>query len=246
MKFQNILSLIIIFYIKHSKTDLNKCYLSRKGILNNEAIDDYSKEIDCYSNCIALQTRNGNDKMEYNLCDKQGNKCDGPVFINKNNFTYKSSCCDTNLCNTPEFHSKNLNYKCELNKTVTKNMKLTYKVRNTKAKSVNQCYSCSNCTKESEFKIEKCAEIHPEQKNFACEVNKNLIICTIIIYFSNISKLLKFWFTVVNKVKFYYGGCIYEENMYLVVTRYYKVMFCQKDLCNSPSSVLPKLSKAIL
>ncbi len=32
-------------------------------------------------------------------------------------------------------------------------MKLTYKVRNLKSKSVSQCYSCSNCTKESEFKI---------------------------------------------------------------------------------------------
>jgi hypothetical protein len=174
MKFQNILSLIIIiiFYIKYLKTGLSKCYLSREGILNNEAIYDYLKEINCDSNCITLQTRNGYDKMKYNLCDKQGNKCEGPVFINKNNFTYKSSCCETNLCNTPEFHSRNVNYKCELNKTVSKNMKLTYKVRNQKFKSVNKCYSCSNCTKESEFKIVKCAEKHSEQKNFACEVNK--------------------------------------------------------------------------
>ncbi len=104
------------------------------------------------------------EKIEITGCSLDKEVCKYyPLFeIKNNNFSYKASCCDTNLCNSPE----NLNYKCALNKTVSKNMKLTYKVRNLKSKSVSKCYSCSNCTKESEFKIEKCTG-----KNiFACEV----------------------------------------------------------------------------
>jgi len=49
-------------------------------------------------------------------------------------------------------------------------MKLTYKIRDPKSKSVEQCYYCNNCTKESEFKIIKCDQVYENYNNFACEV----------------------------------------------------------------------------
>ena len=149
-------------------TKLTKCYESVEGKYYGKSYNQTLKEISCETNCISFQIKNNTEKIEMNGCSIDKEVCKYyPLFeIKNNNYSYKESCCDTNLCNTPEFHSKNLNYKCVLNKTVSKNMKLTYKVRNLKAKSVNQCYSCSNCTKESEFKIEKCTG-----KNiFACEV----------------------------------------------------------------------------
>ena len=42
------------------------------------------------------------------------------------------------------------------------------------------------------------------------------------------------------------GHCIPVENMMLGTSEITKVMSCQSNLCNSPSIVLPKLSKAIL
>ena len=49
-------------------------------------------------------------------------------------------------------------------------MKLKYKVRDLKAKSVEQCYFCNNCTKESEFTIANCYQVYENYNNFACEV----------------------------------------------------------------------------
>jgi hypothetical protein len=51
---------------------------------------------------------------------------------------------------------------------------------------------------------------------------------------------------IIDKIKYYSGSCILADNMFLVETPNTKVMSCQKDLCNSPAIVLPKLSKSIL
>jgi hypothetical protein len=159
-------------------TELSKCYLSREGTLNNKIINETSKEITCKTKCLSARSVNGTSKMDYNVCQKENEKCENSTgwFIVRNNYTLKTSCCSTNLCNTPEFHAKSLNFKCESNKQVTKNMKLIYKVRDLKAKTVKQCYICYNCTKESEFEIVNCAKLYPESENFACEVINNFCL----------------------------------------------------------------------
>jgi hypothetical protein len=42
------------------------------------------------------------------------------------------------------------------------------------------------------------------------------------------------------------GNCIPVEEMMLGTSEITKVMSCQDNLCNRPSFILPKLSKAIL
>ncbi len=150
---------------------LTKCYESVDGKYNGINYNESLKKINCETNCLSYQVKNNVEKFDLNGCLKVPESCKNyPKFQIKYNYSLKSSCCNTDLCNTPEFHSKNLNYKCELNKAVSKNMKLTYKVRDLKAKSVEQCYFCKNCTKESEFTIANCYQEYENYNNFACEV----------------------------------------------------------------------------
>ena len=49
-----------------------------------------------------------------------------------------------------------------------------------------------------------------------------------------------------DKIKLLFGNCILAENIKLAISKYSRVMSCQTDLCNSPSVIFPKLSKAVL
>ena len=58
--------------------------------------------------------------------------------------------------------------------------------------------------------------------------------------------ILKFWYKTTGKLKFLFAGCIQAELMVFSISEIFRVMSCQNNLCNSPASVLPKLSKSIL
>ena len=152
---------------------LTKCYTSSKGTLNGINYRKSLTETECTTSCGSTQIKNNTELLDINGCDTIDTICNEyPMFQVKNNHTYKLACCKTNLCNTPEFLAKSLNFNCESYKQVTKSMKLTFKTRYLNAQSVKQCYFCNNCTKETEIKISNCAKLYPELKNqkFACGV----------------------------------------------------------------------------
>ena len=174
------------------KQNLTQCYESVEGKLYGINYNNKLRAVYCKTNCVSVQVKDGLEIRESNECDINSQLCiDKTVFVVKYNHTFKSSCCNTNLCNTPEYHFKNLNQNnCEQNKILSKNMSLIYKVRDLQAKSVSQCYSCQNCTKESEFKILKCIRELPGYKNYACQV-KNKILFIITITFCYYKKVFK-------------------------------------------------------
>ncbi len=187
MNFKHIIIILLVSYFenlglseetttKKLENKVTQCYYSREGQFNQKTFNDTLQKYNCKTNCISFQIKNGTQKIDINACAKNNDLCYGNQMIVKSSHHFsKYSCCETNLCNTPEFHSKNLNSKCEINKTINKNMKLTFKIKEPKTTTnVNKCYYCNNCTKESEFQIVKCnQQLQTNNANFACEVNYN-------------------------------------------------------------------------
>ena len=174
MNFYLVIILIIIFNMKINtcRKRLTQCYKSTKGKLNGQIYNEDLTKVTCNTTCVTYQIRNGSENFEINSCGNENELCSSnPVLIVKNNYTYKYLCCETNLCNN--YSSKVLNSNCELNKTLSKNMKLIYKVRDLKAKSVKKCYYCDECKKESDFEIQDCYQTfaYTNYKKFACQVN---------------------------------------------------------------------------
>jgi hypothetical protein len=150
------------------KKPVAECYQSFRGYYENKYYN-VSSPSKCSTNCFAYRENLGVESQEAGSCNEDVT-CLGSLFVVKYNYTFAYSCCDYNLCNSPSFMAKNLNYKCDQGKQVPKTMKLAFPVRKLKAPSVKQCYFCSGCTSPSSAKVVNCAERNNTIKNFACIV----------------------------------------------------------------------------
>ena len=106
---------------------------------------------------------------ETGSCDNRGS-CLGGVFIVRYNYSLVYDCCDYNLCNSPDYAAKKLNYKCEFSKQVPKTKKLKFPVQKRKTSGVRQCYFCKFCTTYENAKIVNCFGRNATIQNFACSV----------------------------------------------------------------------------
>jgi hypothetical protein len=145
-----------------------ECYQSYRGYYENKYYN-VSSPSKCATNCFAYKESLGTESQEAGSCNEDGS-CIGSVFVVKYNYTFAYTCCESNLCNSPAFVAKNLNYKCEFGKQMPKTMKLKFPVRNLKAPSSKQCYYCAGCTSASSAKVVNCAERNNTIKSFACMV----------------------------------------------------------------------------
>lgn len=146
-----------------------ECYESLKGYYEKKYYN-FNSNIKCSTYCYVYKETLNNQSLVGASCSED-DACIGSVFVVKYNYAFSYTCCDSNLCNSQEFIDKNLDYKCEFGKKVTKSMKLTYPISiNSKSSGVKQCYYCQQCTSSSYAKIINCKKQNKTVKNFACMV----------------------------------------------------------------------------
>jgi hypothetical protein len=160
---------LIIVCSNMSNKQANECYESLKGFYENK-YHEYNSHVKCSTYCYAYRETLNNQSLVGASCGED-ETCMGSVFVVKYNYAFSYNCCQSNLCNSQDFIHKNLDYKCEFGKKVTKSMKLAYPISiNLKSSGVKQCYYCQQCTSSSYAKIINCKKQNRTVKNFACMV----------------------------------------------------------------------------